>query len=209
MMKHEMNEKNVSTEKNNKVMKSAGLEELLNAIAAVDSGIPIGGIRVRVKKIGGDELAKDDHSEDTPAEVGSKEQESVTEQSEKPTVEKEATTAAVPPISIRIKNLHIHMDERMTSNYGSGFEPDAVSDEDTDDNCGHSCSGCNHSDKSCDQISHACFTEDDEDDDPIDFDEMIEYICRYTGLCERIVLAVLAAQIGYLDTVFNDEEDKA
>lgn len=198
MMKHEMNEKN-----NNQDMKSAGLEELLKAIAAVDGGIPIAGIRVRVKKVGEDELVKDDHTEDNSAEAEHKGQESATE---KPVVEKETTPTAVPPISIRIKNLHIHMDERMTSNYGSGF---AVSGADTEDDCDHSCGGCGHGDKHCDQTTHPCFTEDDEDDDPIDFDEMIEYIHRHTGLCERIVLAVLAAQIGYLDMVIDEEEGKA
>lgn len=84
----------------------------------------------------------------------------------------------VPNISLNIENLHLHMDERMTSyNYGIGQES----------------------------------AEDDPEDD-IDVDEMVEHIHKETGLGEKIVLAVLAAQINYLDSIWgedSDEEDEA
>lgn len=91
-----------------------------------------------------------------------------------------AHPSGVPFLSINIKNLHIHMDERMTSyNYGFGQEPDAEADEPAED---------------------------------IDFDEMLERIHKETGLCEKVILAVLAAQEEYLDSIWGenmDEEDKA
>ena len=43
---------------------------------------------------------------------------------------------------------------------------------------------------------------DAEADDPaedIDFDEMLERIHKETGLCEKVILAVLKAQADYLD----------
>lgn len=86
--------------------------------------------------------------------------------------------SGIPAISLNVENLHIHMDERMTSyNYGIG------------------------------QGS----AEDDPEDD-IDVDEMVECIHKETGLGEKIVLAVLAAQINYLDSIWgegSDEEDEA
>ena len=40
----------------------------------------------------------------------------------------------VPFLSLNIKNLHLHMDERMNSyNYGSGQEPDAEADDPAED----------------------------------------------------------------------------
>ena len=79
------------------------------------------------------------------------------------------------PINIHIDNLHIHMDERMTSyNYGFGQEPDAEADEPAED---------------------------------IDFDEMLERIHKETGLCEKVILAVLKAQADYLDDLWGDEEE--
>ena len=83
------------------------------------------------------------------------------------------------PINIHIDNLHIHMDERMTSY--NNFEGD--SDE----------------------------LDEDEPED-IDVDEMIGLIKAKTGLCEKVILAVLAAQEEYLDSIWGenmDEEDKA
>ena len=78
-----------------------------------------------------------------------------------------AHPSGVPFLSINIKNLHIHMDEGMTSyNYGFGQEPDAEADEPAED---------------------------------IDFDEMLERIHKETGLCEKVILAVLKAQADYLD----------
>ena len=90
--------------------------------------------------------------------------------------------SGAPFISLNIENLHLHMDERMTSyNYGIGQEP--VKDVSAD-------------------------TEDDPEED-IDVDEMVEHIHKETGLCEKVILAVLAAQAEYLDTIWGDEEDKA
>lgn len=89
-----------------------------------------------------------------------------------------AHPAGVPTISLNIENLHIHMDERMTSyNYGFGQE-----------------------------------TAEDDPEEDIDVDEMVKHIHKETGLGEKIVLAVLAAQIDYLDSIWGedcDEEDEA
>lgn len=99
-----------------------------------------------------------------------------------------------PLINIHIKNLHIHMDERMTTNYGPGALASASDDcECGEDSCECDCCSCAHN---------------DDDDDGIDFDEMLLYIRRHTGLCERNILMVLAAQMEYLDAVI-DEEDEA
>ena len=90
-----------------------------------------------------------------------------------------ARPSGVPFLSLSIKNLHVHMDERMTSyNYGFGQELDAEADDPAED---------------------------------IDFDEMLERIHKETGLCEKVILAVLAAQEEYLDSIWGenmDEEDK-
>lgn len=89
-----------------------------------------------------------------------------------------AHPAGVPTISLNIENLHIHMDERMTSyNYGFGQE-----------------------------------TAEDDPEEDIDVDEMVKHVHKETGLGEKIVLAVLAAQIDYLDSIWGedcDEEDEA
>ena len=91
-----------------------------------------------------------------------------------------ARPLGAPLLSINIENLHLHMDERMTSyNYGFGQEPDAEADDPAED---------------------------------IDFDEMLDRIHKETGLCEKVILAVLAAQEEYLDSIWGenmDEEDKA
>ena len=54
--------------------------------------------------------------------------------------------------------------------------------------------------------------EEDEPED-IDVDAMIGLIKAKTGLCEKVILAVLAAQIEYLDSIWgeddSDEEDEA
>ncbi len=53
--------------------------------------------------------------------------------------------------------------------------------------------------------------EDDESED-IDVDAMIGLIKAKTGLCEKVILAVLAAQIEYFDSIWGedaDEEDEA
>ena len=86
-----------------------------------------------------------------------------------------ARPSSVPVLSLNIENLHVHMDERMTSyNYGFGQEPDAEADAPVED---------------------------------IDFDEMLERIHKETGLCEKVILAVLKAQADYLDDLWGDEEE--
>ena len=86
-----------------------------------------------------------------------------------------ALSSGVSTLSINIENLHVHMDERMTSyNYGFGQEPDAEADEPAED---------------------------------IDFDEMLDRIHKETGLCEKVILAVLKAQAGYLDDLWGGEEE--
>lgn len=86
-----------------------------------------------------------------------------------------ARPLGAPLLSINIENLHLHMDERMTSyNYGFGQEPDAGADDPAED---------------------------------IDFDEMLERIHKETGLCEKVILAVLKAQAGYLDDLWGEEEE--
>ena len=83
-----------------------------------------------------------------------------------------ARPSGVPFLSLNIKNLHLHMDERMNS-YGSGQEPDAEADDPAED---------------------------------IDFDEMLERIHKETGLCDKVILAVLKAQADSLDDLWGDEE---
>lgn len=86
-----------------------------------------------------------------------------------------ACPLGAPLLSINIENLHLHMDERMTSyNYGSGQESDAEADDPAED---------------------------------IDFDEMLDCIHKETGLCEKVILAVLKAQADYLDDLWGDEEE--
>ena len=94
------------------------------------------------------------------------------EQQDKP---QQVRPSGTPFISLSIENLHLHMDERMTSyNYGFGQEPDAEADDSAED---------------------------------IDFDEMLERIHKETGLCEKVILAVLKAQADYLDDLWGDEEE--
>ena len=83
------------------------------------------------------------------------------------------------PISICIENLHLHMDERMTINHGAATQGGVAGEE-----CEETC-----------------------DDDVIDFEKMIRYIRRHTGLCERVILTVFGAQIDYLDTVIDEEDE--
>lgn len=101
----------------------------------------------------------------------------VTERVGKPTEPREAQ-----PISICIENLHLHMDERMTVNHEAATQGGVAGEE-----CEETCDHC--------------------DDDDIDFEEMIRYIRRHTGLCERVILTVLGAQIDYLDTVIDEEDE--
>lgn len=85
------------------------------------------------------------------------------------------------PINIHIDNLHIHMDERMTSY--NNFEGDS---DETDES-------------------------DEDEPEDIDVDAMIGLIKAKTGLCEKVILAVLAAQEEYLDSIWGEdaEEDEA
>ena len=170
--------------------KNTNLDELLKAIAASGAGIPIAGIRVVVKK--------DDEDEPVSHDAVGKEPVNHEPEGKMDTLSAESMDAPAKkqPISICIENLHIHMDERMTTNYGpSALE--GVSGEDCE--AGENTCDCGHG-KTCDHR--------DDDDDGIDFDQMVRFIRRRTGMCERTVLAFLAAQIEYLDSVI-DEEDEA
>lgn len=115
-------------------------------------------------------------------DVVDKLQEAVQPETEKSEAVPQGGQVKTGPINIHIDSLHIHMDERMTSY--NNFEGD--SDE----------------------------TDEPDADDPedIDVDAMIGLIKAKTGLCEKVILAVLAAQEEYLDSIWGenmDEEDKA
>ena len=175
--------------------KNTNLDELLKAIAASGAGIPIAGIRVVVKK--------DDEDEPVSHDAVGKEPVNHEPEGKMDTLSAESMDAPAKkqPISICIENLHIHMDERMTTNYGPGAL-EGVSSEDCED-CEEACNHC--SNKSC---AHKAPCDHSDDDDGIDFDQMVRFIRRRTGMCERTVLAFLAAQIEDLDSVI-DEEDEA
>lgn len=49
--------------------------------------------------------------------------------------------------------------------------------------------------------------EADDQAEDIDFDEMLDRIHKETGLCEKVILAVLKAQADYLDDLWGDEEE--
>ena len=173
--------------------KNTNLDEPLKVIAASGAGIPIAGIRVMVKKV--------DEEEPVSRKTVDKEPVSKMDTPAAECMDEPAEPTKKQPISICIENLHIHMDERMTANYGPGAL-EGVSDEDCEADeeacdCGHGKS-CDHS-GSCDQS--------DDDDDGIDFDQMVRFIRRRTGMCERTVLAFLAAQIEYLDSVIDEEDE--
>lgn len=171
--------------------KNTNLDELLKAIAASGAGIPIAGIRVLVKKV-------DENDEPVSREAVGKVATPTAESMDAP-----AEPVKKQPISICIENLHIHMDERMTTNYGPGAL-EGVSSEGCEGDCEEACDHC--SNKSC--AHKGPCDHGDDDDDGIDFDQMVRFIRRRTGMCERTVLAFLAAQIEYLDSVI-DEEDEA
>ena len=182
--------------------KNTNLDELLKVIAASGAGIPVAGIRVVVKKVDEEEPVNHEAVDKEP--VG-KVETSAAESMDEPTKKQ--------PISICIENLHIHMDERMTTNYGPGAL-EGVSDEDCDEDCeaDEEACDCGHG-KSCDHNGSCnCCTNKssdccDDDDDGIDFDQMVRFIRRRTGMCERTVLAFLAAQIEYLDSVIDEEDE--
>lgn len=187
--------------------KNTNLDELLKIIAASGAGIPIAGIRVMVKKVDKEEPVSHEAVDKEP--LGHK----PVSKMDTPAAEcmdEPAEPTKKQPISICIENLHIHMDERMTTNYGPGAlegvsGEDCEADEEACD-CGHGKS-CDHN-GSCNCRTNKSSDCCDEDDDPIDFDEMLRFIRRRTGMCERMILAVLAAQMEYLDSVI-DEEDEA
>ncbi len=105
-----------------------------------------------------------------------------------------ASGAGIPIAGIRVVVKKVDEEEPV----GKGPVSREADEEACD--CGHG--------KSCDHcISKSCDQSDD-DDDGIDFDQMVRFIRRRTGMCERTVLAFLAAQIEYLDSVI-DEEDEA
>ena len=103
------------------------------------------------------------------------------QEAEKPEAVPQDEQVKTVPINIHIDSLHIHMDERMTSY--NNFDGDS---DEADD------------------------TEEDEPED-IDVDAMIGLIKAKTGLCEKVILAVLAAQDEYLDSIWGEdaEEDEA
>lgn len=191
--------------------KNTNLDELLKVIAASGDGIPIAGIRVLVKKADEEEPVSHDTVGKEPV---NHEPEGKMDTLSAESMDAPAEPAKKQPISICIENLHIHMDERMTTNYGpgalegvsgEGCEGDCESGEEACD-CGHG-KPCDHcSNKSC--AHKGPCDHGDDDDDGIDFDQMVRFISRRTGMCERTVLAFLAAQIEYLDSVI-DEEDEA
>ena len=101
---------------------------------------------------------------------------------EKPEAVPQDEQVKTVPVNIHIDSLHIHMDERMTSY--NNFDGDS---DGTDE------------------------PEEDEPED-IDVDAMIGLIKAKTGLCEKVILAVLVAQEEYLDSIWGedaDEEDEA
>lgn len=101
---------------------------------------------------------------------------------EKPEAAPQDEQVKTVPINIHIDSLHIHMDERMTS--------------------------YNNFDGDSDEVDG---TEEDEPED-IDVDAMIGLIKAKTGLCEKVILAVLAAQDEYLDSIWGEdagEEEEA
>lgn len=109
-------------------------------------------------------------------------QEAVQPETEKSEAVPQGGQVKTVPINIHIDSLHIHMDERMTSY--NNFDGDPAEADDT---------------------------EEDEPED-IDVDAMIGLIKAKTGLCEKVILAVLAAQNEYLDSIWGedaDEEDEA
>ena len=100
---------------------------------------------------------------------------------EKPEAVMQDEQVKTVPVNIHIDSLHIHMDERMTS--------------------------YNNFDGDSDEADEA---EEDEPED-IDVDAMIGLIKAKTGLCEKVILAVLGAQEEYLDSIWGEdtEEDEA
>ena len=103
------------------------------------------------------------------------------QEAEKPEAVPQDEQSKTVPVNIHIDSLHIHMDERMTSY--NNFDGDA---------------------------DEADEPEEDEPED-IDVDAMIGLIKAKTGLCEKVILAVLAAQEEYLDSIWGEdaEEDEA
>ena len=195
--------------------KNTNLDELLKVIAASGAGIPVAGIRVMVKKVDEEEPVSHEAVDKEPVDKEPLGHKPVSKMDKLAAecMDAPAEPAKKQPISICIENLHIHMDERMTTNYGPGAL-EGVSDEDCDEDCeaDEEACDCGHG-KSCDHNGSCnCCTNKssdcrDDDDDGIDFDQMVRFIRRRTGMCERTVLAFLAAQIEYLDSVIDEEDE--
>ena len=100
------------------------------------------------------------------------------QEAEKPEAVPQDEQVKTVPINIHIDSLHIHMDERMTSYNNFDGDSDEVDD-----------------------------TEEDEPAD-IDVDAMIGLIKAKTGLCEKVILAVLAAQDEYLDSIWGEDVEE-
>ena len=111
-----------------------------------------------------------------------------------------ASGAGIPIAGIRVVVKKVDEEEPV----GKGPVSREADEEACD--CGHGKS-CDHN-GSCNCCTNKSSDCCDKDDDPIDFDEMLRFIRRRTGMCERMILAVLAAQMEYLDSVI-DEEDEA
>ena len=111
-----------------------------------------------------------------------------------------ASGAGIPIAGIRVVVKKVDEEEPV------GREPVSREADEEACDCGHGKS-CDHN-GSCNCRTNKSSDCCDEDDDPIDFDEMLRFIRRRTGMCERMILAVLAAQMEYLDSVI-DEEDEA
>ena len=114
-----------------------------------------------------------------------------------------ASGAGIPiaGISVMVKKV-----DEEACDCGHGKSCDHSGSCDHNDSCDHNGS-CDRN-GSCDHCTSKSSDCCDDDDDPIDFNEMLRFIRRRTGMCERMVLAVLAAQMEYLDSVI-DEEDEA
>ena len=92
------------------------------------------------------------------------------------------------PVMLKVENLHIHLDERSTSN--TYFKGERIVDGDLNE-----------------LISQVETIVEDQDEEPnIDIEAMIATICAKTGLCKQSVMMVLDAQAEYLDAVCGEDE---
>lgn len=110
-----------------------------------------------------------------------------------------ASGAGIPIAGIRVVVEKVDEEEPVS------HEPVSLEADEEACDCGHGKS-CDHN-GSCNCRTNKSSDCCDEDDDPIDFDEMLRFIRRRTGMCERTVLAFLAAQIEYLDSMIDEEDE--